>query len=221
MPVSLHRGISNMACVTRREVQVPIVAPEISPDQPRSLEHGSIKDEYENRLLHSDVRFQNNNGTVFGYLEEATRGTTFASSIKTYKLTRNGCAAWLALNMQHAGESKWREQLKNASVNVSDTKWDGSTNIILKCHISNFRQAYINFEGAAKHIDYQLPNEQTKVQNLLDSVDDCQNTKVCTDFLAISKVGLGMSTDFEKADAFLLPTDPLTKKVIKEKNCYL
>ena len=53
------------------------MAPALSPDQPHLLEHGSVKDEYENHLLHSDVRFLNDNVTLFGYLEEETRGTTF------------------------------------------------------------------------------------------------------------------------------------------------
>ena len=89
-------------------MHMPIVVPTLAPGQPHSLEHGSVKDEYENCLLHIDVRFQNNNGTFFGYLEKATRGTTFASSIETYEITRNVRASWLSLNTQHARESKWR-----------------------------------------------------------------------------------------------------------------
>ena len=102
------QGIATMAYVTRKEEQLPIVAPALTPDQLHLLEHSSIEDEYENCLLHSDVRFQNNNGTLFGYLEEATHGTTFEHFIKNYERTSNGCAEWLALNTQHAGKSKWR-----------------------------------------------------------------------------------------------------------------
>ena len=72
-------------------------------------------------------------------------------------------------------------------------------------------------EGADKHIDYQLPNELTKVPNLLDSVDDCQNLKICADVSAISDIGRGMSTDYEKAAALLLPTDRVAKKSNKRK----
>ena len=118
-----------------------IVAPVLAPDQTHLIEHGSVKYEYESCLLHSDVRFRNDNGTLFGYLEEATRGTTFVSSIKTYKLTCNGRASWLALNMQYAGERKWREQFKTALVYVSGTKWNGSTNITLERYIRNCLQA--------------------------------------------------------------------------------
>ena len=65
------------------------MAPALAPDHPQSLEHGSVEDEYENSILRSSVRFQYDNGSLFGYLEEATRGTTFASYIRTYKSTRN------------------------------------------------------------------------------------------------------------------------------------
>ena len=78
----IARGISTMAYLTRKEAQAPIVAPTIAPDQPHLLKHGSVEGKYENFLLHYDVRFQNDNGTLFGYLEEVTFSTTFASSIK-------------------------------------------------------------------------------------------------------------------------------------------
>ena len=100
---SSDRGIATMEYVTIKEAQVPIVDPALTPDQPHLLDHGSVEDEYENRLLHSDVRFWNYNGTLFGNIKEATRGTTFASSIKTYKRTHNCCEELLDLNMQHNG----------------------------------------------------------------------------------------------------------------------
>ena len=167
--------------------------------------------------MQSDVRFRNDNGAFFGYCEEATCGTNFASSINTYERTRNGRAARLDLNMQHAGESKWRENLKTALVYVSGPKWDGSTNITPERHISNCRQAYMNLDGASEHIDYQLPNERMKVKNLLDSVDECQNPKVCAAVLDISNIVHGTSTEFDKAAVFLLPEDPVTKVLIKER----
>ena len=97
--VTSARGISTMAYATKKEEQVPIVPPALSPYQQHFLDHGLVKDKYENRFLHSDVRFQSNNGTLFGSPEEATRGTTFTYSIKTYKLTRNCHAEWIALNI--------------------------------------------------------------------------------------------------------------------------
>ena len=96
--VPIARGISTMAYLTRKEAQAPIVAPTIAPDQPHLLKHGSVEGKYENFLLHYDVRFQNDNGTLFGYLEEVTCGTTFVSSIKNYEHTRNGSVVWLDLN---------------------------------------------------------------------------------------------------------------------------
>ena len=94
---------------------------------------------------------------------------------------------------------------------------DGRTNITIELHISNCLQVYINLEGAAEHIYFQLPNERTKVQNILESVDDYQNSKVYAAVLAISYVGCGMSSDFGEAYALLLPTDPVANKMNKRK----
>ena len=91
-------GIATMSYVTIKESQVLIVAPVLAPYQPHLLEHGSVKDKYENCLLHSDVKFWNDNGTLFGYFKEVTCGNTFAYPIKTYEYPRNGHSACLALN---------------------------------------------------------------------------------------------------------------------------
>ena len=53
---------------------------------------------------------------------------------------------------------------------------------------------------------------------MLDFVYNYQNPRVCTAVSAISGVGRGMSTGFEKADAFLLPTNNVAKKSNKIKN---
>ena len=135
------RGIATMVYVTRKEAQVPIVDPELATDQTHSIKHGLVEYEYGNRLLHSDVRFWNDNGTLFGYLQEETRGTTFLSSIRTYERTCNGRVAWMHLNKKHGGEKKRREQLKTALAYISGTKWNGSTNITLERYIRNCLQA--------------------------------------------------------------------------------
>ena len=63
------QGIANILYVTRKEVQVTIVTPALAIDQTHLLENSLVKEEYENCLLHYNVRFWNNNRTVFGYLE--------------------------------------------------------------------------------------------------------------------------------------------------------
>ena len=63
-----------------------------------------------------------------------------------------------------------------------------------------------------------MPDEKTKVQDLLDYVDDCKNPKFCAAVLAISDIGRGMSTDVEKSAALFLPMDPVTKKSNKRKH---
>ena len=45
-------------------------------NQPHLNNHGSIETEYEFQLSHTDIRYRNDNGNLFGYLEEATRSTS-------------------------------------------------------------------------------------------------------------------------------------------------
>ena len=123
------------------------------------------------------MRYRNHNGNLFGYLEEATRSTSYAASIKPYERTRNGRGAWQALNTQHTGEDKCKAMLKLAVTYVTTTKWDGNTSISLERHVNNPRKAYIDMESAAKHITFQLPDGRTRVQNLLDSTEECKDPK--------------------------------------------
>lgn len=69
---------------------VPTVVPALAPNQPYSVEHGLIKDELISRANHTDGLFRNNNTTVYFELEEATRGTQYAATIKPCQRTCNG-----------------------------------------------------------------------------------------------------------------------------------
>ena len=48
------------------------------------------------------------NAKVYGLIEEAVRGTTYAASIKPYQKRRDGRAAFFALLKQLAGNDKWQ-----------------------------------------------------------------------------------------------------------------
>ena len=50
--------------------------------------------------------YRDNNASVYYAIEEALRTTSYASSLKTFQKSRNGCAAWTAVMTQYAGEDK-------------------------------------------------------------------------------------------------------------------
>jgi len=86
--------------------------PQLAPISPHSIEHGSIEEEMIEFVPHSHPLFKNDSASVYYYLEEATRSTQYASSIKPYQHNKNGRDAWLAIVRQYAGKDKWDKEIK-------------------------------------------------------------------------------------------------------------
>ena len=72
-------------------------------------------------------------------------------------------------------------------------------------------------ESAAEHITFQLPDGRTRVQNLLDLTEECKDPKFLAQWSSVSDVARGMNTDFEAAAAFLIPSDPASKKSTRKR----
>lgn len=83
--------------VIRPEVAVPQAAPALATNQPHSIEHGSVEGELVARASHTHALFRDDNASVYHYLEEATRTTAYAASIKPFQRAKNGRGAWKAL----------------------------------------------------------------------------------------------------------------------------
>ena len=79
--------------VIREEVQVTQVAPPLANDQPHSTEHGSVEAELIARSSHQHPLFRGDNASVYHFLEEATRSTSYAASIKPFQRTKDGRGA--------------------------------------------------------------------------------------------------------------------------------
>ena len=70
---------------------VPVrAAPPLAADQPHSTEYGSVEIELTNRASHADPLFREDNQKVYFLIEEATRGTQYAPTIKPYQRANNG-----------------------------------------------------------------------------------------------------------------------------------
>jgi hypothetical protein len=150
---------------------------------------------------------------VYYYLEEATRSTSYAASIKPFQRNKDGCGAWIALKAQYAGTDKWEAELKKQDELLHNRKWKGQANFPLKRFVTQHRNAYVVMTQCAEHIEYQLPNEHTRVGYLLDSIE-CSDSSLQV-ALALVKNNNGPTekrNDFEATAAFLLPKDPVAKK---------
>ena len=85
----LNRKIGNrnipLAYIIQDEPNPPAMAPPLAPGQPHSVEHGSVEAELIARASHTHALFQNDNSDLYFQLEEATRSTPYAASIKPFQ----------------------------------------------------------------------------------------------------------------------------------------
>ena len=81
----LHRVIGvrmiPLAYVTRKDEDVPAVAPPLMAAQPHSEVHGSIEGEMIAWASHTHAMFRDDNAAVYYALEEATRSTSYTASL--------------------------------------------------------------------------------------------------------------------------------------------
>ena len=93
------------------------------------------------RAAHTHARFRDDNSVVYYHLEEATRGTSYAASIKPFQRGKDGRAAWKALTSQHAGKDKWEAEIKCQEQLLHTRVWKGQSNFSLENFISQHRNA--------------------------------------------------------------------------------
>jgi hypothetical protein len=134
--------------VIREEVQVPAVTPPLATDQPHSTEHGSVEAELIARSSRQHPLFRGDNNNVYHYLEEATRSTSYAASIKR---TKDGRGAWMALVNQFAGTDKWEAEIKRQEQLLHTRVWKGQSNFSLKNFVSQHRNAFVSMQTFTQH----------------------------------------------------------------------
>ncbi len=103
--------------------------------------------------------YKSDNATVYSMLEEATRGTVYASTIKPFSRKKNGRGALLSMISSHAGTEKWEQLFKDRSKFLMNTKWNGR-NYSLEKFTGIHRSSYVQLQEAASHVEsaLQLPS---------------------------------------------------------------
>ena len=160
-----------LAYVTREMVAVPAPVPDLEVDQPYSTLHGSIQGDLINRASHTHGLFAKDNAEVYFKLEEATRGTAYADSIKPFQRTKNGRAGFLAITSQFAGTDKWESEVRRATAVLTQRKWKSNQNSPLEKFIAAHRNAYVSLQVCAEHVEYQLPTGHSRVGYVLDAIE--------------------------------------------------
>ena len=208
---------SNLLYLIREDDAVPAPAPTTAAGLPHTADGGSVEGDLEMRLSHVHPLFDDDNAKLYQIIEEAIRGSAFEASIKPFETTQNGHAAFKALTSQHAGKAKYRVMLKQAKDYVQNMKWDGTTNYTLASHVNKCRDSYVNWGVAAQYIPDQVPNDQIKVYNFLESIKDCVNPDIAAARSAIRIEKNGFYNDWEKAVEHILPCCPVSAKKNKKK----
>ena len=88
---------------------------------------GSLVDEMMKRLSHNDPLCKSDNNLVFSLLDEATRGTVCAPTMKPYACTKDGRQAWLVIISSHAGNDKWEAIQKEKLEFLMNALWKGNS----------------------------------------------------------------------------------------------
>jgi hypothetical protein len=202
--------------VIRETVNIPAAAPALAQNQPHSYEHELVTGELVARASHEHALFRDDNASVYHYLEEATRSTAYTACIKPSQRRNDGRGAWLALLGQYAGKDKWEAEIKIQEAVLRMRTWKGLSNISLESFISQHRNANVSLEACAEHVQYQLPNQHSKVDLLLYAI---QNNDAGLQ-AAIASVRAddgptGKRNDFEAAATQLLAYDPVAKKRLR------
>jgi hypothetical protein len=181
--------------------------------QPHSDEHGSVEAELIARASHNNALYRDDNASVYYLLEEATRTTPYAASIKPFQRAKDGRAAWFALRSQYAGQDKWEQELKKQDDLLHTRVWRGQSNFTLERFVQQHRNAYVSMQSCSQHVEYQLPTEHTRVGYLLEAIQ-CNDAglQAAMASIKIDTAPGGKRSDFEAASTHLLPYDPVAKK---------
>ena len=202
-----------LAYVTREEVVPQGPVPPLAANLPHSDVYGSVEAELIALATHNHPLFRDDNAEVYYALEEATRATQYAASLKPFQRGKDGRSALFAIKNQYAGEDKWESERKRQEEVMHNRIWKGQSNFSLEKFVGQHRNAYVMLQQCAEHIAYQLPNERTRVTYLLDNIQ-CADATLQAAIAAVrqDKGPNGMMNDFEAAVAYLLPSDPVARK---------
>lgn len=198
--------------VVRDEVEVPGDLPARMEQMPHSTD-SSVVEDLVNFASHKHPMFKDDNAQLYYLLEKATRGTVYASSLKTYQKTKNGRGALLSIRNQYAGIDKWDVELEKQVESISKTEWTGQSNYSLEQFVAMHRNAYEAIQLCAQHVPHQIPDGYTRVKQFLSKVKTSDHgLQAAIAAVKTDKDVNGMLYDFEKMVTYILPFDPVTHK---------
>jgi hypothetical protein len=202
-----------LAYVSRELVDPPDGLANRAIGKPHTLEHGSVEGDMIARASHTHALFRDDNATVYYFLEEATRGTPYAASLKPFQRTKNGRGALESIRKQYAGKDKWDAEIKRQDDLLHNRVWKGQSNFSLEKFVVQHRNAFDSMTQCAQHVQFQLPNEYTRVGYLLDAIQTSDaGLQAAIAAIRTDHGPTGKLNNFEDAATYLLPYCPVQKK---------
>ena len=176
--------------------------------------HGSVQGEMIARATHNHTKYNDDNMKLYKFLEEATRTTQYASSIRPFSKRKDGREAYLSIKRQYAGKDKWQSEIKKQENFIHNRVWKGNNNFSLESFIPQHRAAHVSLERCAQAVPHQIPDERTRVIHLIDAIQcgDSALQAAIAHIKSQSEDPDGMGNNFEEAAAYLLQFCPVSKK---------
>lgn len=187
--------------------------PTLDTNKSYSASTGSVEMELISRATYDHSSFKEDNKKLYQFLEEATRTTQYSHSIRPFSRNKNGSEAYKAMKAQYAGRDKWQSEIKKQENFIHTRVWKGNTNFSLESFITQHRAAHVSLERCAQAVPLQVPNERTRVTHLLDAIQ-CENASIqaAVAHVKSDETPNGLQSNFERAAAYLIQFDPVTKK---------
>lgn len=214
----LHQIIGSrhiaLAYLVRDDVDVANPPPALMANKSYAEENESVMGELIARATHNHTKYKDDNQKLYAFLEEATRSTQYASSIRPFSRAKNGREAYLALKRQYAGKDKWQAEIKKQENFIHTRVWKGNNNFTLESFITQHRAAHVSLERCAQSVPHQIPNECTRVIHLMDAIQssDAPLQAAIAHIKSQSDDPDGLGNNFEEAAAYLLQFCPVSRK---------
>ena len=207
---------AGLSYVVREIAAVSNILPARAVDEPHSEEYGSIEGDQTHRLSHTHALFKLDNAEVFDIIEQGVRGSDIAPTIAPYRKRRDGRGALKAIIDQHAGVRVWDDMVKSAKDVMSGSrKWTGTTTFTIAQHCNVHRKAFIALGEASDHVAVQIPDERTRVTNLMDSFETV-DPAVLAALSSVRQDELLKRVNFEATVSFLIQSCPVVAKQKKK-----
>lgn len=194
-----------------REESIPSPLDELMDGQPYSEASGSLMNELISHTPHDGVGWEEDNATVFGIIQEMVKDVPMASSLKGHQRKRDGRGAYLSLIKHNLGAAQWDKVILRAEEIQNTRVWNGrNSRYTLKRHIDMHRDAFNDMVRSKEHVNYEVPNERTRVSRLLRSIQAGHIAAIAAAKTTI-EANPSKRDDFEEAADFLILNAPSTK----------